>query len=170
MFNRSKSDFQPTAPIAEYYPGIRIAVKIFFCCWLAAPKGRISLSWFFLMNIDVLAFRILLNCILTFSFSALGEANLLVINHKLEVLSYATKDLLLIHMVSKLIIPGLVDQLHSLKNKIMPDLMKKHRQVRWSYSTTLICSVPWEQSLFYGYHVGCCFKQINIEWAVCLFM
>ncbi|KAL8530025.1 hypothetical protein ACS0TY_007195 [Phlomoides rotata] len=81
MFNRSKSDVQPSAPIAEYYP-------------------------------------------------ALGEANLLVINHKLEVLSYATKDLLLTHMVSKLVIPGLVNQLHSLKNKILPDLMKQHRQLR----------------------------------------
>ncbi|KAI3464177.1 hypothetical protein Pfo_020840 [Paulownia fortunei] len=77
MFNRSRSNFKPAAPIAEYYP-------------------------------------------------ALGEAKLLVVNHKLEVLSYATKDLLLTHMVSKLIIPGLIDQLHSLKNKILPDLLIQH--------------------------------------------
>ncbi|KAL0385197.1 UNVERIFIED_CONTAM: putative Ufm1-specific protease [Sesamum radiatum] len=59
-----------------------------------------------------------------------GEAKLLVVNHKLEVLAYATKDLLLTHMVSKLIIPGLVDQLHSLKNKILPDLLVQHPLLR----------------------------------------
>ncbi|KAL8551441.1 hypothetical protein ACS0TY_000511 [Phlomoides rotata] len=108
MFNRSKSDVQPSAPIAEYYP-------------------------------------------------ALGEANLLVINHKLEVLSYATKDILLTNMVSKLVIPGLVNQLHSLKNKILPDLMKQHRQVRWSHSTTLMFLVYLVRTscecIFYGYDV-----------------
>ncbi|KAK6153246.1 hypothetical protein DH2020_012885 [Rehmannia glutinosa] len=81
MFNRSRSNSKPAAPIAEYYP-------------------------------------------------ALAEAKLLVVSHKLEVLSYATKDLLLTHMVSKLIIPGLVDQIHSLKNKILPDLMTQHPQLR----------------------------------------
>ncbi|KAH6819954.1 Peptidase C78 [Perilla frutescens var. hirtella] len=81
MFNRSKSDVQPAAPVAEYFP-------------------------------------------------ALGEAKLLVVNHKVEVLSYCTKDLLLTDMVSKLIIPGLVDQLHSLKNKILPDLLTQQLQLR----------------------------------------
>ncbi|KAL0364490.1 UNVERIFIED_CONTAM: putative Ufm1-specific protease [Sesamum angustifolium] len=81
MFNRSRSNSKPAAPIAEFYP-------------------------------------------------AMGEAKLLVVNHKLEVLAYATKDLLLTHMVSKLIIPGLVDQLHSLKNKIFPDLLVQHPLLR----------------------------------------
>ncbi|KAK4402502.1 putative Ufm1-specific protease [Sesamum angolense] len=63
-------------------------------------------------------------------YPAMGEAKLLVVNHKLEVLAYATKDLLLTHMVSKLIIPGLVDQLHSLKNKIFPDLLVQHPLLR----------------------------------------
>lgn len=81
MFNRSKIDVQPAAPIAEYFP-------------------------------------------------ALGEAKLLVVHHKLELLSYCTKDLLLTDMVSKLIIPGLVDQLHSLKNKILPDLLTQQLQLR----------------------------------------
>ncbi|PIN18298.1 hypothetical protein CDL12_09038 [Handroanthus impetiginosus] len=77
MFNRSRSNLKPIAPIAEYYP-------------------------------------------------AMGEAKLLVVNHKLDVLAYAPNDLLLTDMVSKLIIPGLVDQLHSLKNKILPDLLMQH--------------------------------------------
>ncbi|KAL7153576.1 hypothetical protein ABFS83_04G178600 [Erythranthe nasuta] len=63
-------------------------------------------------------------------YPALGEAKLLVVNHKLEVLSYATKDLPLTRMVSKLIIPGLVDQLHSLKKKFLPDLMMQHPLLR----------------------------------------
>lgn len=81
MFNRSKSNSQPAAPIAEFFP-------------------------------------------------ALGEAKLLVVNHKLEVFTYCTKDLLLKEMVSKLIIPGLVDQLHSLKKKILPDLLTQQLQLR----------------------------------------
>ncbi|KAL3618088.1 hypothetical protein CASFOL_038409 [Castilleja foliolosa] len=81
MFNRSRSNSEPAAPVADYYP-------------------------------------------------AIGEAKLLVVNHTLEVLSYATKDLLLTDMVSKLIIPGLVDQLHSLKNKILPDLITQHPLLR----------------------------------------
>ncbi|KAL3824919.1 hypothetical protein ACJIZ3_020948 [Penstemon smallii] len=63
-------------------------------------------------------------------YPANGEAKLLVVNHKLEVLSYATKDILLTHMVSKLIIPGLVDQLHSLKNKMLPNLLLQHPLLR----------------------------------------
>ncbi|XP_051133390.1 probable Ufm1-specific protease isoform X2 [Andrographis paniculata] len=59
-------------------------------------------------------------------YPANGAAKLLVVNHKLEVLLYATKDLLLTEMVSKLLVPGLVDQLHSLKNKILPNLLKQH--------------------------------------------
>ncbi|KAL6542002.1 hypothetical protein OROGR_011488 [Orobanche gracilis] len=81
MFNRSRSNSKPAAPVAEYYP-------------------------------------------------ANGEAKLLVVSHKLEVLSYAPKDLLLTQMISKLIIPGLVDQLHSLKNKVLPDLLTQHPKLR----------------------------------------
>lgn len=80
MFNKSKSDNNPAAPVAEYYP-------------------------------------------------ANGEAKLLVVSHKLKVLLYATKDMLLIDMISKLLIPGLVDQLHSLKKKILPDFLKQHPQL-----------------------------------------
>ncbi|KAG8388515.1 hypothetical protein BUALT_Bualt02G0133600 [Buddleja alternifolia] len=63
-------------------------------------------------------------------YPATEEAKLLAVNHKLEVLSYATKDMLLTHIVSKLVIPGLVDQLHSLKNKMLPDLLSQRHQLR----------------------------------------
>ncbi|KAG6408840.1 hypothetical protein SASPL_131865 [Salvia splendens] len=66
----------------------------------------------------------------SFAKSPLGEAKLLVDNHKLEVLSYCTKDLRLTDIISKLIIPGLVDQLHSLKSKILPDLLTQQLQLR----------------------------------------
>lgn len=58
-----------------------------------------------------------------------GDAKLLVRNHKLDVLFYVPKDLLLTDMVLKLIIPGLVDQLHSFKNKILPDLLIQQSQL-----------------------------------------
>ncbi|KAL8215899.1 hypothetical protein R6Q57_022736 [Mikania cordata] len=54
-----------------------------------------------------------------------GEAKLLVVDYKLKVICYATKDLLLADAVSKLIIPGLVDQLHTMKNMTLPHLLSQ---------------------------------------------
>lgn len=62
--------------------------------------------------------------------SATQETELLVIGHKLEVLCYAAKDLSLAYSVSKLVIPALLDQLHSMRKVIMPDLLKGHPEVR----------------------------------------
>lgn len=56
-------------------------------------------------------------------YPATEGAKLLVVNHKLEVLCYAAKELSLMDVVSKLLIPALVDQLHSLKNKISSSLL-----------------------------------------------
>ncbi|KAL7601803.1 hypothetical protein Lser_V15G21368 [Lactuca serriola] len=55
-----------------------------------------------------------------------GEAKLLVVEYKLKVICYATKDLLLMDAISKLIIPGLVDQLHTMKNMTLPNLLSQH--------------------------------------------
>ncbi|KAI7727432.1 hypothetical protein M8C21_020437 [Ambrosia artemisiifolia] len=55
-----------------------------------------------------------------------GEAKLLVVDYKLKVICYATKDLRLTDAVSKLIIPGLVDQLHTMKNMTLPNLLSQH--------------------------------------------
>ncbi|PSR95916.1 Ufm1-specific protease [Actinidia chinensis var. chinensis] len=59
-------------------------------------------------------------------FPALKETKLLVIDYKLEVLCYAMKDFSLKQAVSKLIIPGLVDQLCIVKNTILPNLLGQH--------------------------------------------
>ncbi|KAJ0751086.1 hypothetical protein HanLR1_Chr05g0189601 [Helianthus annuus] len=55
-----------------------------------------------------------------------GEAKLLVVDYKLKVICYATKDLRLTDAVSKLIIPGLVDQLHTMKDMTLPNLLSQH--------------------------------------------
>lgn len=55
-----------------------------------------------------------------------GEAKLLVVDYKLKVICYAPKDLHLTDAVSKLIIPGLVDQLRSMKNMTLSNLLSQH--------------------------------------------
>ncbi|XP_059442922.1 probable Ufm1-specific protease isoform X2 [Corylus avellana] len=60
---------------------------------------------------------------------ALEETRLLVVNFKLEVLCYASKEIPVMYAVSKLIIPGLVDQLNSMKNAILPNLLTEHCQL-----------------------------------------
>ncbi|KAK9278466.1 hypothetical protein L1049_028031 [Liquidambar formosana] len=62
-------------------------------------------------------------------FPALEEARLLVVGFKLEVLCFAAKDLPLTHAVSKLIVPGLVDQLNTMTNKILPNLLTQPPQL-----------------------------------------
>lgn len=59
----------------------------------------------------------------------MDEAKLLVVNYKLGVLCFAANDTPLVYVVSKLIIPGLVDQLRSMKNMILPNLLQKHPKV-----------------------------------------
>ncbi|KAL2515405.1 putative Ufm1-specific protease [Forsythia ovata] len=63
-------------------------------------------------------------------YPATEGAKLLVVDHKLEVLCYAAKELLLMDAVSKLLIPALIDQLHSLKNKISPSLLAEHPKLQ----------------------------------------
>lgn len=66
--------------------------------------------------------------------SALEEARVLVVDYKLEVLCYAVKGLPLRHAVSKLIIPGLVDQFNLVGNTVLPNLLAQHPQVRQTIS------------------------------------
>uniref|UniRef100_A0A2N9F7T2 Ufm1-specific protease n=1 Tax=Fagus sylvatica TaxID=28930 RepID=A0A2N9F7T2_FAGSY len=61
---------------------------------------------------------------------ALEKARLLVVSFKLEVLCYVAKEIPVMYAVSKLIIPGLVDQLNSMKNIILPNLLTEHPQLR----------------------------------------
>ncbi|CAN6585478.1 unnamed protein product [Malus baccata var. baccata] len=62
-------------------------------------------------------------------FPALEEARILVVDFKLEVLCYAAKGLLLRHAVSKLMIPGLIDQFNLVGNTILPNLLSQHPQL-----------------------------------------
>ncbi|KAL3342764.1 hypothetical protein AABB24_026681 [Solanum stoloniferum] len=63
-------------------------------------------------------------------YPATQETQLLVIGHKLEVLCYASKDLSLAYGISKLVIPALVDQLHSMRKVNIPDLLKRHPELQ----------------------------------------
>lgn len=62
-------------------------------------------------------------------FPALEEARSLVVDFKLEVLCYAAKGLPLMHAVSKLIIPGLVDQFNLVGKTVLPNLLVQHPQL-----------------------------------------
>lgn len=62
--------------------------------------------------------------------AVLEEARLIVLDIKLDVLCYASRDLPLRHAVSCLIIPGLIDQLNILQKFMLPNLLAKHPQVR----------------------------------------
>lgn len=68
--------------------------------------------------------------------SALEEARFLTVELKLQVLSYATKDLPLMFAVSKLAVPGLIDQLNVMKNAILPNLLLQHSQVGKLFHTS----------------------------------
>ncbi|CAN8254897.1 unnamed protein product [Cochlearia groenlandica] len=63
-------------------------------------------------------------------FPAMDEARLSVVDLNLDVLTYAPKELPLMHAVSNLVIPALVDQLYSLKKIILPDILMEHPKLR----------------------------------------
>ncbi|KAL3512640.1 hypothetical protein ACH5RR_025357 [Cinchona calisaya] len=63
-------------------------------------------------------------------YPASEETKILVVDHKLEVICYAAKDLSLASAIFKLIIPAIVDQLYSLRNKILPNLLTQHPQLQ----------------------------------------
>lgn len=63
-------------------------------------------------------------------FPVLEEARLIVVDIKLDVLCYASRDLPLRHAVSCLIIPGLIDQLNILQKFMLPNLLAEHPQLK----------------------------------------
>ncbi|KAJ1403243.1 Peptidase C78, ubiquitin fold modifier-specific peptidase 1/ 2 [Sesbania bispinosa] len=58
------------------------------------------------------------------------EARLVVVDTKLDVLCYSSRELPLRHAVSSLIIPGLIDQLNILQNSMLPNLLAQHPQLK----------------------------------------
>ncbi|XP_068651394.1 probable Ufm1-specific protease [Aristolochia californica] len=63
-------------------------------------------------------------------YPAADPARMLVIGFNLEVLCYASKNLPVASAVSKLIVPGLIDQLNTMKKMFMPTLSTKHPMLR----------------------------------------
>ncbi|XP_073142451.1 probable Ufm1-specific protease isoform X2 [Henckelia pumila] len=112
--------------------------KSFLCSYFLSETKKFTSS----STVEKDADKILVNVMFNRSRSSLkpvaptaeyypaGDAKFLLKNHKLEVLFYVPKDLLLTDMVLKLVIPGLVDQLHSFKNKILPDLLMQQSLLR----------------------------------------
>lgn len=68
-----------------------------------------------------------------FFLTAMEEGRLIVVDLNLDVLTYAPKELPLMHAVSNLVIPALVDQLYSLKKIILPHLLMEHPQVGYRF-------------------------------------
>ncbi|KAE8655239.1 putative Ufm1-specific protease [Hibiscus syriacus] len=60
---------------------------------------------------------------------AMEETRLLIVDFKLEVLCYALQGFPLMHAISKLIIPGLIDQLISMKQMALPNLLTQHPEL-----------------------------------------
>lgn len=63
-------------------------------------------------------------------FPASESARLLLFNFKLDVLCYASKDFPVAAAISKLFVPGLVDQIMSTKKCILPKISMQHPQLR----------------------------------------
>ncbi|XP_010248750.1 PREDICTED: probable Ufm1-specific protease isoform X3 [Nelumbo nucifera] len=56
-------------------------------------------------------------------------ARYLVVSFKLDVLCYTVKDLPVTYAISKLIVPGLIDQLTTMKKALLPNLLAQHPQL-----------------------------------------
>ncbi|KAK6924737.1 Peptidase C78, ubiquitin fold modifier-specific peptidase 1/ 2 [Dillenia turbinata] len=93
---------------------------------------------FSLENADIVQISVLLNrsksssrCLAPVAayFPAMEEARLLVVSYKIEVLCYALKDLPLTYAVSKLIVPGIIDQMSTITKIVLPNLLSQHPQL-----------------------------------------
>ncbi|URE09402.1 Peptidase family C78 [Musa troglodytarum] len=62
-------------------------------------------------------------------FPATEYARNLNVNFKLDVLCYASEDFTIAAALSKLIIPGLIDQLNSIKKAVIPELLSQQPQL-----------------------------------------
>lgn len=61
------------------------------------------------------------------AFSAPAPASLTIINLKLDVLCYSSGDFPVAAAVSELIIPGLADQMSTMKNIIAAEITQQHQ-------------------------------------------
>ncbi|XP_057727116.1 probable Ufm1-specific protease isoform X2 [Arachis stenosperma] len=130
-----RADLSNIRPLAE--GGDNFDVNSLPCSYFSViSKGS---SAFSVENADTIQVSVLFNSLGPSSASAVpvaeyipaqDEARLLVVDIKLDVLCYASKKLPLRHAVSRLIIPGLADQLNALQNSMLPNLLGQHPQIK----------------------------------------
>lgn len=111
--------------------------KSLTCSYFCSESKAVS-SYNFVETADIIEVSLLLNrsgkpqtatAPTAEYFPALEEARVSVLEFKLDVLCYAAKDLPLKYAVSSLIIPGLIDQLTSMKKAVLPHLLVQHPQL-----------------------------------------
>ncbi|KAI4343667.1 hypothetical protein L6164_010988 [Bauhinia variegata] len=107
-------------------------------CSYFSIKNKAGVSTYSVENADTIKVSVLLNSLEKSStsaapvaeyLSAQEQVRLLVVDIKLDVLCYAAKELPLGYAVSSLIIPGLVEQLKTLQNVILPDILTQPCQL-----------------------------------------
>ncbi|CAJ1974999.1 unnamed protein product [Sphenostylis stenocarpa] len=90
-------------------------------------------------NADTIQVSVLFNSLGTSSASTVPvaeyfpveeEARLLVVDIKLDVLCYSSREVPLKYAVSNLIIPGLIDQLNTVQKLMLPNLLAQHPQLK----------------------------------------
>ncbi|XWS37169.1 hypothetical protein CRYUN_Cryun19dG0019700 [Craigia yunnanensis] len=111
--------------------------KLLRCAYFCL-KSKSTPELFSAENADIIQVSVLLNRSETSSkcsapaveyFPAMEETRLLIVDFKLEVLCYAVQGIPLMHAISKLLIPGLIDQLNAMMKMTLPNLLKQHQQL-----------------------------------------
>ncbi|EOY22342.1 Peptidase C78, ubiquitin fold modifier-specific peptidase 1/ 2 isoform 3, partial [Theobroma cacao] len=102
-------------------------------------------------------------------FPAMEETRLLIVDFNLEVLCYAVQGIPLMHAVSKLVIPGLVDQLNLMKKMTLPNLLTQHPQVSGGSVSLVQGSYEYYHYLQDGFDDsgwGCAYRSLQtiISW------
>ncbi|XP_058749103.1 probable Ufm1-specific protease [Vicia villosa] len=127
------TDLSKTKPLAKSDEGFDASS---LSCSYFSFNNKAAFS---IENADTIQVSVLFNSLGPSSASAapiaeylpvLEEARLVVVDIKLDVLCYSSRDLPLRHAVSCLIIPGLIDQLNIMQNFMLPNLLVQHPQLK----------------------------------------
>ncbi|KAL4363304.1 hypothetical protein GQ457_04G015280 [Hibiscus cannabinus] len=132
-------DFDTTAPnIEPLDEAAHSSEQKLLPCGHFCLKSKSTTHLFSAKNADILQVSVLLNrsekspkrsAPAVEYFPAMEETRLLIVDFKLEVLCYAVQGIPLMHAISKLIIPGLIDQLISMKQMTLPNLLTQHPEL-----------------------------------------
>ncbi|XP_052176665.1 probable Ufm1-specific protease isoform X2 [Diospyros lotus] len=132
-----KTDIRNTGVSSE--PADEAGAKSLACLYFCSKSEALSSFTSIEEDADKIQISVLLNRSENFPqpatpfaeyFPASKETKLLIADFKLDVLCYAAKDFPLKQAVAKLIIPGLIDQLYTLKNLFLPNLLGQHPLLR----------------------------------------